>query len=96
MENNGNGNGGKSPVVMRKELPIIGQAFTFKGFLLQVFGTCNCSPRPEPLLIVGGRGSMSAPCPNCGRRAIIQRMGEMDLEIGLTVPEPAAQQPPVG
>jgi hypothetical protein len=77
-------------------LPIVGQPFTLKDWFLQLLVTCNCSSRPEPLLIIGQVGATST-CSACGRHFVLQAIvpdaaGQLQLSIGMSAPsqgEPA-------
>jgi len=93
MSSNGNGKihpfGGKPAAAV----PIVGQPFTLKGWWMQLLVTCNCSARPEPLLIIGQAGAASPACPSCGRQIVLQGLkadaaGQLQFQIGATVPTP--------
>ena len=88
-----NGNGHKPALKFpAPTVPIIGQPVTVKGWFFQVLVTCNCSARPEPVLIVGSVGDASQPCPLCGRRFVLQGIkideatGRQQLLIGMMTP----------
>lgn len=68
------GNGKVYPFVGKPpaDVLIVGQPFTMKAWFLSLLVTCNCSDRPEPVLIVGQSGATSGPCPLCGRHFVLQ------------------------
>lgn len=52
----------------KKDVPIVGQPFTMKGFFITVQVVCNC-PDKEPVLLVG---SGIGKCPACERMFQLQ------------------------
>lgn len=95
------GTNGRPPLAFpaAPAIPIVGQPFTIKQWFVQLVGTCNCSPRPEPVLIIGQVGAASAPCPLCGRVFVLQGVkggateGQLHLSIGMMQPAQAGDPP---
>lgn len=92
MGGNGNGRGDLPTGPRLAGVPLLGQLFTLKTWLMQLVLTCNCCERPEPILIVGRPGAISDPCPKCGRRFVLQPLsmnadGQLQMNIGATAPD---------
>src|SRR5262245_21921683 len=95
--NNDNGNGNRDPLQFPKaSLPIVGQPFTMKAWLLTVSIVCNCDAK-EPVLLVG---QLVAQCRACGRQFQHQGLragpnGEVSHAIGIisTANEQTGAQP---
>ena len=93
MGQNGNGYRGPFPAGLPGGVPIVGQPFELKTWLVTLVGKCQCG---EPVLIAGQVGA-NGQCPSCRRIVIVrgfrssgQRV-DWDLAIGTM---PAA--PPAG
>jgi hypothetical protein len=84
--NNGNGKAGDLlEFGNRRDVPIIGQPFTIKGWLPTVLIVCNCEGK-EPLLI---QRSSPTVCPTCKRTfTVAQVVGQVNFGIGVAAPEP--------
>ncbi len=70
-------------------IPIVGQPFEVKGWLIQVLLVCKCET-PQPILLIGLPGQAAAQCPSCKRIFGLTGLGmapngDMQFQIGQMV-----------
>ena len=80
------------------DVPIVGQPFALKKWLMTVLVTCNCGAH-EPVLIVGHLGAKGV-CPACKRIFMVRGFKtngprvDWDFVIGMLTPDGVAEEAP--